>query len=363
TRMNRRAIRRIGGFLLLWVIAMAVIFCLLPDEFRRSYALGYAIACALAIFAISTVHQHILPQLRKMPLYVAVAVTSLLYMGAIVIASAIGIFLLLRLTARTPAESEMRFIRFFDRGWEVTLGAPFLVALGILFMSELSRRIGPKRLASLLLGRYRNPREEIRIFLLIDLSGSTPLAERLGSVRYSTFLQDFFDQLTEPVIDTGGEIVEYVGDEAIVSWRKRPGRSDDALRCYLQFRQRVHDHEAEFRAAFGEVPRFKAALHAGPIVATEIGQIKAQVVLHGDALNTAARVLAECNALSAELLVTEAVASDLSPTPDLGLEWVGKTSLRGKWDQVGLLRLARRDESPAEPPMAAEALTPARHPE
>jgi len=351
--MNRRKARRAGGLVLVWIIAMTVIFLLLPDEFRRSYALGYAIACALAVFAISKVHQHILPQLRRMPLYVAVGVTSLLYMGAIVVSSAIGIFILLRLTAKTPHESEGRFIRFFDRGWEATLGAPFLVALGILFLTELSRRIGPGRLLSLLMGRYRNPREETRIFLLIDLCGSTPLAESLGSVQYSTFLRDFFDDLTEPVIDTGGEIVEYVGDEAIVSWPLREGRADDALRCFLLFRKRLRENDEHYRRHFGITPKFKAALHAGPVVATEVGQVKAQVVLHGDALNTASRVLAECNALEAELLVTEPVAEHLNPVPGFQLEPVGRVSLRGKWEQIGLMRFKRDTVDASAPPIAA----------
>ena len=327
--------------MLVWIIAMAVIFWLLPEEFRRSYALGYAIACALAVFAISKVHQHILPQLRRMPLYVAVGVTSILYMGAIVVSSAIGIFVLLKLTAKTPRQSEIRFVHFFNQGWEFTLGVPFLIALGILFLTELSRRIGPGRLMSLLLGRYRNPREETRIFLLIDLCGSTPLAESLGSVQYSTFLRDFFDDLTEPVIDTGGEIVEYVGDEAIVSWRRRSGRADDALRCFWLFKKRLENRSDSYIQRFGVAPEFKAALHAGPVVATEVGQLKAQVVLHGDALNTASRVLAECNQLEAQLLVTDSVAGELRPIPELPLEHLGRVSLRGKWEQVGLLRFGR----------------------
>lgn len=336
--MNRRRARRLGGMVVLWVIAMAVILWMLPIEFRKSYALGYALACALAIFAISKVHQYIVPQLRRMPLYAAVGATALLYMGAIVVSSAIGIVVLVRLTTRSASEGEQDLVKFFARGWETTLALPFLIALGILFLTELSRRIGPGRLLSLLLGRYRNPREETRIFLLIDLKGSTSLAESLGSIRYSTLLRDFFDDLTEPVLETGGEIVEYVGDEAIVSWRFRPERAADALQCYLSFKKRIEERSEEYRQKFGVVPEFKAALHAGPVVATEVGQIKAQVVLHGDALNTAARVLAQCNELDAKLLVTDSVAQHL-PAGRSRIVNLGPVPLRGKWEAVGLARV------------------------
>ncbi|MFI5385917.1 MAG: adenylate/guanylate cyclase domain-containing protein [Fimbriimonadales bacterium] len=343
--MNRRKARRIAGLVAVWVIAMAVILWLLPGEFRRSYALGYALACALAIYAISKVHQYVLPQLRRMPLYVAVGVTALLYMGTIVVSSALGIVILVGFATGSRADVEQVFVHFFSRGWEVTLGVPFLIALGILFLVELSRRIGPGRLVSLLLGRYRNPREETRLFLLIDVCGSTTLAESLGSVLYSTLLRDFFDDLTEPVLETGGEIVEYVGDEAIVSWRFRPERAGEALRCYLLFRKRIQDRSSEYKKQFGVLPKFKAALHAGPVVATEVGQLKTQVVLHGDALNTASRVLAQCNELEAELLVTESVAPYLAPVEGFRIVDLGRVSLRGKWEAVGLSRLTIRSES------------------
>ncbi len=344
--MNRRKARRLGGMALLWLIAMGVIMWLLPSmELRRGYAAGYALACALAIVAIYQIHQHIVPQLRKLPLYSAVGATALLYMGAIVVSSAIGIVILVRLTTRSRAEGEADLTHFFSRGWQITLGIPFLIAVGILFLVELSRRIGPGRLISLLLGRYRNPREETRIFLLIDLCGSTPLAEMLGSVRYSTFLRDFFGDLTEPALETGGEIVEYVGDEAIVCWRSKPGRADEALRCFVLFKERLEHRASEYLKLFGFVPVFKAALHAGPVVATEVGQVRAQLVFHGDALNTASRVLGMCNELEAHLLITDSVALALSAGPRLEIESLGKVSLRGRWEQVGLYRF-RREATP-----------------
>ncbi|MBC8064722.1 MAG: adenylate/guanylate cyclase domain-containing protein [Chlorobia bacterium] len=190
------------------------------------------------------------------------------------------------------------------------------------------------------MGRYRNPREEDRVFLLIDLRNSTPLAESLGTRRFSLLLRDFFDDLTDPVLETSGEIDSYVGDEAIISWPRARGIEDaNVLRCFTLFKERIAERASEYQRQFGVVPTFKAAIHAGPVVATEVGQSRTQLVLHGDALNTASRVLGECNALGVELLVTDSVAVALQEVDVVQLEDLGQFKLRGKGESVGLLTM------------------------
>jgi adenylate cyclase len=63
-----------------------------------------------------------------------------------------------------------------------------LPLVGITFMTllvgsgtvALVRLFGPRVLGNLLSGRYRRPFEEERIFLLLDLVGSTAIAEQMG---------------------------------------------------------------------------------------------------------------------------------------------------------------------------------------
>ena len=62
----------------------------------------------------------------------------------------------------------------------------FSVALVIMvsIAVELRRLIGPGVFGAVLVGRYRYPRAERRLFLLLDVVGSTGLAERLGPERF-----------------------------------------------------------------------------------------------------------------------------------------------------------------------------------
>jgi adenylate cyclase len=52
------------------------------------------------------------------------------------------------------------------------------VAFG--FVRQMSAMAGPRVLVNLLLGKYHHPKIETRIFMFLDMEGSTTIAERLG---------------------------------------------------------------------------------------------------------------------------------------------------------------------------------------
>src|ERR1043165_2083194 len=75
---------------------------------------------------------------------------------------------------------------------------PALRAVAVLFVLQMNRMIGANALGYFMAGTYERPTSEERLFLFVDLTGSTPLAERLGSARYFELLRRFVDDLTEP---------------------------------------------------------------------------------------------------------------------------------------------------------------------
>jgi len=57
--------------------------------------------------------------------------------------------------------------------------------------------------------------------MFLDIESSTQIAERLGDNRFYALLNQFFYDLTDAVIQTDGEIYEYVGDEVTIPWKKQ----------------------------------------------------------------------------------------------------------------------------------------------
>ncbi|RYG30584.1 adenylate/guanylate cyclase domain-containing protein, partial [bacterium] len=339
--MTRSGKRRLKRFLGIWLVTF-VLASLSQGDKSNQNVFQNAFLSLPVVLGIGWVHGRILPRLRRLPLLLATLLAGAAFFAALVAAIVFCVWILVIVHSGNPLSpmmgEEIDHLFFSEQGRSGLLYT-YVFILSVTFGLEILRRIGPQRLFSWLLGRYRNPKEERRVFLFIDLSGSTPLAESLGSLRFSAFLRDFFHGLTGPVDETDGEIVSYVGDEAILSWPERRGfENGNALRCYLLFRQRIEEDSAHFLKEYGEVPRYKAAIHAGPVVATEVGQRKTDLVLHGDALNTTARILGECDALGAQLLISEETARQLPPVEGVSLEPVGSVELRGKSEPVRLVR-------------------------
>jgi adenylate cyclase len=55
---------------------------------------------------------------------------------------------------------------------------------------------------------------------------------------------------------------------------------------------------------FGVVPRFRAGIHAGPVVVSECGVAKRQIAYFGDTMNVAARLCEHCKVAGETLVVS-----------------------------------------------------------
>jgi adenylate cyclase len=99
----------------------------------------------------------------------------------------------------------------------------------------------------------------------------------------------------------------------------------------------------EFARDFGVAPRLRAALHAGPVISGEIGDIKRDIVFHGDVMNTAARLEQATRDLDRPFLASADALGRLTGTERYALEPLGSQALRGRAaplevDAVGAMR-------------------------
>jgi adenylate cyclase len=234
---------------------------------------------------------------------------------------------------------------------DFVLGGRFLVALAILtlvsflinFMRQLNRMLGPGTLLNLLLGRYHRPVAEERIFMFLDLNDSTAIAAKLGPFRFNDFKNDFFHDIAEPILETRGQIYQYVGDEAVVTWMVERGlRQGNCLRCVFLVTERIHEQKNRYLARYGIVPEFKAGLHGGTVVTAEIGDIKKDIVHSGDTVNTASRVEAQCRPLERRVLVSGALLSRCRVPEELEVEDMGEREVRGKTEALRLYSVRAR---------------------
>lgn len=214
-------------------------------------------------------------------------------------------------------------------------------SFAINFIWEINKVLGKGRLVNIILGKYRRPKIELRIFMFLDLKSSTSLGEKLGAENYSRLLQDFFYDFTDPVLSTNGEIYQYIGDEAVLTWKTHEGKINDAfLKCYFGLKERIEDRKDYYMNEYNVIPGFKAGVHFGKAVVTEVGEIKKEIVFHGDVLNTAARIRSECGNLQKDLLVSNELLEKIDLNGAYTAESIGIFKLRGKEKGIGLSSVA-----------------------
>lgn len=219
-------------------------------------------------------------------------------------------------------------------------GFIYSVVISVLFnlAFSITNLIGARALLNFITGRYHTPVAENRFVLFVDIAGSTGLAERLGGVGIHRFLDSTFRLLTVPVVDHRGEVLNYVGDEVIVTWPERVGAIDcRPLRCFLAMRNELSRAAAQFDREFGAVPKIRGSLHFGPVIVGEIGDVKRAIVFNGDVMNTAARLEELSRNVDGGFLASRAAMEQFSATPPFGVRDLGQLPIRGRADGIEVI--------------------------
>ncbi len=205
------------------------------------------------------------------------------------------------------------------------------------FIKIATEKFGKGVFLKMLMGKYKQPQEEKRIFMFLDLKDSTTIAENLGHFKYSQFIQDCFYDLNEVVPKYDAEIYQYVGDEAVLSWPYKKGlANNNCIDLFFAFQQKKHKKSEYYLDKYGVIPEFKAGLHGGELMVTEVGVIKKEIAYHGDVINTSARIQAECNTYKVLLLISEKLLQDLKINTHLTSKFLGSVLLKGKQEKVNI---------------------------
>ncbi len=294
--------------------------------------IGFLIAAGMVAFDVGWAVGLIPRWWREAPFLVVLITRSLAWLAIIVVAIAVPL-----LTIGGVAWSEL-----VDPGlvWSVVIS--FVAALVINFIAQVNRLLGRGVLVGLILGRYHRPRQEVRIFLFVDLRGSTQIAEQLGNLRYHAFLKRFVADVSTSAMRHGAEIHRFVGDEVVLTWTERKGLEDAAcVQTVFAMADEIDRSSGGYMAEFGAVPGFWAGLHMGPVVTGEIGTVKHEIVYLGDTPNTTARIEQACRDFERTFLASGDVVEAVTIPVGITVESLGSIELRGVGTSVELFALDR----------------------
>ena len=221
-------------------------------------------------------------------------------------------------------------------------GYAIFVAFVMQFVLLVRTLVGGRVLTNIILGRYHRPLSEDRIFMFLDVSGSTALAEQFGGVGAYSMISRFFFDVAQETARYGGDTHEYIGDEVVVTWPLESARQNArCLECYFAIRDRMALKAPLYERDFGLVPGFRVSLHGGPIVAGECGDDRREIVYFGDTINTAARIQEMCKELQRALLVSGELLRQMDLQPGYSAISLGEARLRGREKAIEIFAVER----------------------
>jgi adenylate cyclase len=294
----------------------------------RGILTGALIGGVLVSFEVFVLLEPIGAPLRRLSFPVHVTIKTSIYLIVILCALALGAW-------AYPAPNEAIIQR-----QDVLFS--LITSFVVVFMFDVSRLLGQNVLLNFITGRYHQPRLEDRVFLFIDMEGSTGLAERIGPLAFHRLLSRFVVDLTGPIVAARGEIHRYVGDEVIATWKLADGivNARCVAACFAAMDELARLAPGYTRD-FGAAVKFRAGLHCGPVVTGEMGSMKREIVFLGDTVNTTARIQEFCRQTGDRVLASANLVDRLALPPGIVKRSLGDLRLRGKESDVALYALSR----------------------
>lgn len=213
----------------------------------------------------------------------------------------------------------------------------------VLFIStllalEINEKYSRGVFINIMMGKYLQPTEEKRIIMFLDLKDSTPIAEKLGHKEYFKFIRDFIFYTSSGMLQHDGRVYQYVGDEIVVWWPESAVNARKAVASLITVRKELNKVAEKFRRNYDIIPDYKAGLHTGTVTVGQVGIVKKDLVMSGDAINTAARIRSACTDLNQKYLVSKEMM-ELLDMKDWQTESLGLIDLKGKNQSLELYAL------------------------
>lgn len=311
TKDRERKFRKIQSMTLAGLL-LGLLYPLCADGFDRpvAYVNGLSIG-GIGGFLIAFFEVFVFaPWYHKYSFILAVIIKSLVY-------SCLVIFLILfmtnfnesifdGITIRENFYSDRYQTFLYDGDFKVIVLYSFFCVGAIIFTREMNRKMGQGVLLNFITGKYHRPRDEERIFLFIDQKSSTELAEIMTSLGYYKMLREFYFDVTKCILNTSGEIYRYVGDQVVISWAVKEGLTNaNCIRCYYSILNEIDQQKEKYLSKYERLPKFRASLHIGHVIRGEIGDVKSQIVFHGETLYETQHIEDACREKKIDVLVSE----------------------------------------------------------
>ena len=211
--------------------------------------------------------------------------------------------------------------------WMQAFVMAFLILLSISIF-QLQYWFNADHFANFLFGKYRHGKEEERAILFMDMDDSTTIAEKLGHTLFFEFLNECFRDITKAILDYEGKIIDYIGDEVVISWPVK--NANFLIEFYFGFNRYFISKKEYYINKYDISPVFKAGGHVGKVTIGEIGTEVKDIIYAGDVMNTTSRIQGLCKSYKKSFLISKDLVETVDLNEHYSMKSIDEIVLKGK---------------------------------
>jgi adenylate cyclase len=241
----------------------------------------------------------------------------------------------------------------------------FIAALGVRYVTETRQR----RRVSSLFAQYvpeavakqleesghleehiDGERVDVGLFFC-DLRGFTSLSSTLEAPQVRAMLNHFYEMVTQVILEQGGTVLKFVGDEVFAVFGAPlpiPDHVQRTLDCAMEIQRRTPRLDKELESLHIPPVKFGIGMNAGEVVAAHVGGGKRrQYDIVGDTVNLGSRLCGQAG--KGEIVIPESMIERLSDPPPM--EPMGAVALKGLEVPVHLFKIVVEPETGPDAPV------------
>ncbi|MBF0237143.1 MAG: response regulator [SAR324 cluster bacterium] len=229
---------------------------------------------------------------------------------------------------------------------------------------QFLQRIARDGIININLGKAES---ETLAVLFADIRAFTHLAEGLTPQELLNFLNEYFEQINEPIHAHQGFIDKFIGDALMALFDVPEGSNTNsalnAVRSAMEMHLMLHEFNKHRRTSTNTPIQIGVGIHYGPVVIGTVGcKDRMDSTVVGDTVNIAARLEGLCKMYQAPIVVSAEVVKQLSEQDDFvfrQLDWVrvkGKYAPTSVYELINLDPVELRKQKKASEPWIQEGL-------
>jgi len=187
---------------------------------------------------------------------------------------------------------------------------------------------------------------EVGTVMFTDIRGFTTFSEQAEPQRVIQILNQYFGEMIEAIFAQEGTLVGYRGDGLLAVFGAPIALDDHADRALASAREMLEVRLPRFNVwldehGLGGPFQMGVGLNSGPFMSGNVGSARQlEYTVHGDTVNTAARLEGLTKGAGRSLLLAESTHRALLRPPN-DLDFVGEFGIRGRRGQINLWTLER----------------------